>query len=548
MDITNGSLRYHLSEKEYTKSPYLTGLKSYSENAEVPMLDGAYVLGCDNECFEGIADFLKYNRCNVTEENYHMYELLGFPNHLGYDLDYFNAMLQDKIDPMRYVEDCSNLFTCCENTLARVLKVITELYEMTQDIQGYPVIYGDAVVRMIKGVSVESIDVAFIHHSSESIVDLSTYLKRVIKNNLGYTSNMSTTVLINDIRVVISHVSYESIGDLVQSQPIDCLGICYEHEDFGFCMTRKARYALKNSCNWVHPELLTDDYTNQLLRYAYMNFKVKLPSFYSRGCIDLSDMCRKTLLSYMISSSSKITEHRWMNESAKMLAIRLIHLFDLGDMINLSDSSDASYEHLTRILSSYPCPRRVVCSNTVSMTTGTVDMYSDHVFIVCLLNVLIQLGTRVKPKLSNIERLILSHDEGIHDLPASLVTSIDTQCKPFTIYNPKCSVYSVRSDPVDISIDELEDMYTTSSLTYAVDNDDGLTSERYNIFKTRSACAPLKMLYSNSTPRLGCHVYNVRLVQCLVDRVPDISLMQYNEYLREDKLLDLKPEDGTKIN
>uniref|UniRef100_A0A6C0BMU2 Uncharacterized protein n=1 Tax=viral metagenome TaxID=1070528 RepID=A0A6C0BMU2_9ZZZZ len=557
MDITNGSLRYHLTEEEYTKSPYLTGLKSYSMNAQVPMDDGAYVLECSDDSFEDITYFLKYDRPNVTEENYHMYELLGFPNTYGYPVDYFNAVLEDMInlkdeERSREIYEYKNRFTCSEERVRDVLNVLDQLAGLTSNIRADIVIYGDTLVRMIRGSPIDSVMIAFIPYRENGVTvdQFKEELKKLVQGREGRTSEDSTIISMDRLDVTISHTLYRSTYELIYSSNIDCLGICYQ-EDEGLIMTHKANYALENLCNWVDPNLISDDYVDQLMRYAHIGFNVKLPSFQVDQSIELKEMCRKTLVNYMLTSSYNKDYVRRYQQPVKKLGIRLNHLLDLGDIIDVDDPSHASNYHLECIISCTGTST-IVGYGDIRRLTGDRALFStDYDLMRDLLNILILLGTRVRPKLSNIERLILSSVTGVHDLPLELIMIPSRQANgEFKNYDPICSLHSPKHRVEDVSVDDLREMYDTR-LGYTSDEHDGLTRIRYNIYYVGTGghgLRTMKMPYGRTTPRLYSVTYNVRLAECLLGYVEDLTLDQHNENVKSGKMIEYVRTDGSNIN
>uniref|UniRef100_A0A6C0BP80 Uncharacterized protein n=1 Tax=viral metagenome TaxID=1070528 RepID=A0A6C0BP80_9ZZZZ len=512
MDITNGSLRYHLTEEEYTKSPYLTGVKGFTQsincNSEDPTTNTPHVLQCSNNALQSIVNFLKTGHADVAEDNYEVYELLGFINRYDYPLDYSSAELTDTYTNPSQQHDRINSDS---ESVSKVNKVLSFI---RSKIRAQAVVEGRTTLRLIRGLPVDIVYISFINPPDREVFQCT--IRSTLNGMPGRIYDREIVVTIQNATCVLNLTPHSSIDTMLNQERIDCLRCAYsyncEANRGSVIMTKRCEYSLQNECNWYHPELHCSDYIDQLLIYSQMGFKATLPSFnISEGLhIDLKALGRRLLIDYLIiydCEHSRTTAHRWRQKKVKLLALRLIDLFKLGDIITMRDHDPCYYkiEELSDNLT------------VTDILTMRDDLLISKVLNSCLNHV------NFHPQLSDVDRLILCSQSNVVDIRDASVLShpqggmiIDKNKITF----PGIIEYD-GGEMKDVSICDLLELYGSCNLPSIALIDSGLSSQRYHIFNQ------YKMLSIPCNPWLGCDLRDVQIAQCLVNHLLDLTLNEY---------------------
>jgi len=528
------------------RSPYLQGLKSYSDNAQVPTLDGAYLLEFSDDTFHNIVEFLKYSRVNMTAEDYEAYELLGFCNVHGYPLEYFRCKLQDRYNGDHLVNAVQ--LRGDEEDVRRVMTIVNEIFGQLKDrMKLY--IHPETVLKLLREAIIDEIELVFISPDA-STNDLEDILNTLYYHHDTHIERDCTYLYTSGIPVVFKHVMYESVHHLLKSQTVDCLQLCYDVQASSVICTNACKYSLDNQCNWVsvNPGIITTDYTNTLIKCSILGLKVMIPGL-DECRLNLKDITRRLIIDYMLVSQSSITLHEWSSYNVRLTAIRLQNILGLGEFIDLTNPRHPSY-HLIKEITGKERDLHVM-SPYHPMTLGTKEIIhcTDNQFLSIILNRLVMKGY-VPHGLSDSDRLVLASIEGVNCLSYDLIR-LRSSDMPDTPNCAECTYDIYTPEEIEVNPDyDLNDS-VSSGLLDLIDTEemkdqysDGLTSERYSLFGiARHADDTKGRLHRLAHRRIGCVVYNVRLASCLVDYIPEISLDEYMQYSREGKII--PPGEGS---
>lgn len=546
MNITNGTITYNLTQAELMRSPYLSDVfksKSDSDKSESVKIDCS-----DNELIDAV-NYLRTGKAEITSDNYGIFYKLGFTNKYEYDLDYFTACLRDQWK-MVYPPTWARYGTY-KNPLRSSVKDIMSVYNTLQaieklcsDVRVY--VHSDTVFRLMNDKPLDGVLIALVCSDLELFKKC---IRDIVEGRDYELGKDSVSFMMDKINVTISTVMYPTSDHLVHSFNIDCLQVCWDGSHT--VTTKRCKYAMKNSCNWFNPNLMSSDYIDQLMKYAMLGFKVRLPLIEHASIpesIDLTDMCKAQLMRFHEYVSNNYRSYKDNDDDSvpsddyRMIALRLKDLFgkrvidpyyDRDPMYLTVGEISGFHDHM------YSVDTTLDGRDIPDLSRFQSVIISDREFMRRLLTQMIQAG--FSPELSDMNRLLLSHIEGVHVAPRRML--LPTR-HSYSDNDPGKITFRVQ-EPVrmNTTLDKLGVLrlyYTYMPRDQS--DDDGLTDGAFNLYwlrheelsqengmiHTSHTLNPYRMNYNIGTV-LGSVHSNVRIAKCCLELITEMSIVEYKE-------------------